>query len=75
LLALSAGRVVSADVLLTAMWGEDLPAHPANALQLRASKLRRRLSELGAGERSVVARPPGYLLDVPPDDVDVHRWH
>jgi predicted ATPase/DNA-binding SARP family transcriptional activator/tetratricopeptide (TPR) repeat protein len=73
LLALSAGRVVSADVLLTAMWGEDLPAHPANALQVRASKLRRRLSELGAGERSVVARPPGYLLDVPPDDVDVHR--
>jgi predicted ATPase/DNA-binding SARP family transcriptional activator len=73
LLALSAGRVVSADVLLTAMWGEELPAHPANALQLRASKLRRGLSELGAGERSVVARPPGYLLDVPPDAVDVHR--
>ena len=73
LLALSAGRVVSSDVLLKALWGADLPAHPANALQLRASKLRRRLAGLGMGQRTVLARPPGYLLDVSPDVVDVHR--
>src|SRR4051794_10026794 len=73
LLALSAGRVVSSDVLLQALWGEDLPVHPANALQLRVSKLRRRLSELGMGERTVLARPPEYVLDVRPDAVDVHR--
>ena len=43
LLALSAGRVVAAATLIDALWGEDLPANPDNALQVRVSKLRRAL--------------------------------
>ena len=35
LLACSAGRVVTVDRLIDDLWGEQLPANPANALQLR----------------------------------------
>ena len=47
LLALSAGRVVASSTLIDALWGEDLPANPDNALQVRVSKLRRALAALG----------------------------
>jgi predicted ATPase/DNA-binding SARP family transcriptional activator len=68
LLACSVGRVVPVDRLVDDLWREDLPANPANALQVRVSKLRRQVGEL------IRTRPGGYLLDVDPDDVDVHRF-
>jgi DNA-binding winged helix-turn-helix (wHTH) protein len=58
LLALSAGRVVPVSTLVDALWGEDLPANPVNALQVRISKLRRALERIGAAEL-LVTRPPG----------------
>ncbi|SDM08453.1 Predicted ATPase [Geodermatophilus siccatus] len=70
LLALSAGRVVAVPALVDALWGETLPANPANALQVRVSKLRRALTAAGAPAELVVTRPPGYLLDVDRDRVD-----
>ncbi|HXV94134.1 MAG TPA: BTAD domain-containing putative transcriptional regulator, partial [Pseudonocardia sp.] len=73
LLALSAGAVVPVGTLLDALWGEDLPDDPANALHVRVSKLRRALG--GAGGAALVQRVgPGYRLDVDPDAVDVHRF-
>jgi predicted ATPase/DNA-binding SARP family transcriptional activator len=69
-LALRAGQVVSADHLVDALWGEDLPANPANALQLRVSKLRRWLGGLGLDPSVLATRSPGYLLDVAPTSVD-----
>lgn len=40
-------------------------------LQLHVSRLRQALKASGRGhERAVVTRPPGYLLDLAPDDVD-----
>ena len=72
LLALEAGRPVSAARLVDALWGERPPAHPDNALQQRVHHLRRLL---GAGaEEVVVTTPGGYLLDVPPEAVDAHRF-
>jgi predicted ATPase/DNA-binding SARP family transcriptional activator len=73
LLALSAGRVVAVPALVDALWGEDLPAHPGNALQVRVSKLRRALGAVGVPGTLVVTRPPGYLLDVDPHRVDALR--
>jgi len=70
LLALRAGRVVPADQLVDALWGEALPANPQNALQLRVSKLRRWLASVGAPDGIVATRPPGYVLDLPAADVD-----
>ena len=67
-LACSAGRVVSVDRLIDDLWGEDLPANPTNALQVRVSKLRRQL-----GGR-ISTQPAGYAVEVDPDDVDVVRF-
>src|SRR3954466_12639521 len=68
-LALSPGRVVSVDALTDALWGEDLPADTANALQTRVSKLRRALAGAGIGGDVVRTRPPGYQLAVPAESV------
>lgn len=74
LLLLDPRRVVSADTLIDALWGEALPANPVNALQGRVSRLRRALLAAGLPETLVVARRPGYLVDVDPDEVDAHRF-
>jgi predicted ATPase/DNA-binding SARP family transcriptional activator len=73
LLALSAGRVVAVSALVDALWDEDLPANPDNALQVRVSKLRRALGVLGLPPEVVTTRRPGYVLDVHPRDVDALR--
>lgn len=74
-LVVEAGRVVSVDRLIHDLWGETLPANPAGALQTRVSQLRRALETAEPGARRlVVSRPPGYLLDVPADAVDVGRF-
>ena len=68
-LALRAGQVVSAERLMDDLWGPDAKASAANSLQGLVSKLRR---VLPAGV--VVTRPPGYLLAVAPEAVDVGRF-
>jgi DNA-binding SARP family transcriptional activator len=74
MLALSPGQVVTITTLIDALWNPgDLPRDPANALQLRVSKLRRALSELGAADR-VRRDGAGYRLDADPDEVDVCRF-
>ena len=67
-MACAAGRVVGVDRLIDDLWGEDLPANPANALQVRVSRLRRQLGDV------LATAAAGYRLDVDPDDVDVHRF-
>ena len=74
LLLLDAGRVVPAEHLIDSLWGEDLPANAANALQGRVSRLRSAFRAVGLPETLVVSRRPGYLLDVDPGTVDVHRF-
>ncbi|MFI0470051.1 BTAD domain-containing putative transcriptional regulator [Saccharopolyspora sp. 5N102] len=68
-LLVAPGRVVSADRLVDDLWGDALPANPSGALQTLVSRLRRAI-----GADLVVHRPPGYLLDVPPDAVDSGRF-
>ena len=69
------GRPVSADRLIDDLWGADLPAHPAGALQLKVSRLRQALenAEPGCGEL-VVFRSPGYLLQVESNALDEGRF-
>ena len=74
LLALSAGRVVASSTLIDALWGEDLPANPDNALQVRVSKLRRALAALGLPPEVITTRRPGYLLDLDSGQVDALRF-
>lgn len=57
LLGLQGGRMVGVDALIEALWGDDLPAAPRNALQHHVARLR---AALGPG--SIVASPDGYGL-------------
>jgi predicted ATPase/DNA-binding SARP family transcriptional activator len=70
LLAIHVGRVVPAEHVIDALWGEDPPPRVRNGLQALASKLR---SALGAADL-VVMRGGGYVLDLPGDAVDIHRY-
>jgi predicted ATPase/DNA-binding SARP family transcriptional activator len=67
-LALDPGRVVPASRLVDAIWGDESPDRPANALQALVSRLRR---VLPAG--AVESHPSGYRLAVGPEAVDVTR--
>ncbi len=73
LLLVNANRVVSADTLVGELW-PDLGAERATAnLQVRLSELRRALRSVDEADR-LETRPPGYLLRVGPDEVDVLRF-
>jgi predicted ATPase/DNA-binding SARP family transcriptional activator len=69
-LALQPSRVVSAEQLIEALWGDNPPTEVRNGLQGLASKLRRSL-----GSADLVAmRGTGYALELPADAIDVHRY-
>ena len=57
LLALRRGRVVGVDSLIDALWEDDLPSAPRNAVQHHVARLRAAL-----GQETIVASPDGYAL-------------
>ena len=62
-LALRCGEIVDADRLIDLVWGPAAPA--ANTLQTHVSHLRRTFGI------PIVARPPGYVLELGPEGTDV----
>ncbi|TYB52730.1 tetratricopeptide repeat protein [Nonomuraea sp. PA05] len=74
-LLIQEGHPVSADRLVDDLWEEDLPRHPANALQQKVSQLRRVLNDAEPGARDLVGfGPAGYRLMVEADAVDQGRF-
>jgi predicted ATPase/DNA-binding SARP family transcriptional activator len=70
LLATRRGSVVSTDRLCEELWGSDLPADPLGVLQSHLSRLRRALRP----EAEIIARPPGYVLQIPDEVIDAGRF-
>jgi predicted ATPase/DNA-binding SARP family transcriptional activator len=70
LLASRRGSVVSTDRLCDELWGNHPPADPLGVLQSYLSRLRRALRP----EAEIVARPPGYVLQVPDEMIDAGRF-
>ena len=68
-LALAPGSVVSVDQLIENLWPGEPPDTAAHALQVYVSQLRKTL-----GTETIATRAPGYVLDVDPVRVDVHRF-
>ena len=68
LLLLDAGRAVSTDRLIDALWGEHPPRTAPTSLQNLVSQLRKLL-----GTELLVTKPPGYLLRIDPPQLDVNR--
>src|SRR5213596_371542 len=69
LLLLDAGRVVSTDRLVNALWGEDPPRTAATSLQNFVSQLRKLI-----GTDVLVTKPPGYILRIEPEQLDLGRF-
>ena len=76
-LLINANELVPAERLIEDLWGDDRPAHPANALQAYISHLRAVLEPGRAGRMAggvLVTRRPGYVLTVDPDDLDTMNF-
>jgi len=72
-LLLNANRVVALDRLVDELW-EDPPPTAAQAVQVYVSKLRKLFASSEPGAPKVVTRPPGYMLQIEPGTVDLHRF-
>jgi predicted ATPase/DNA-binding SARP family transcriptional activator len=69
LLLLHANRVLSRDRLIDELWGGEPPATAVTSLQVYVSRLRKLLPP-----ETLLTRPPGYLLAVDPNDLDLQRF-
>jgi len=71
-LVMSVGQTVPTVQLIDDLWGEDPPPSAVHTVETYVSRLRQ---VLGTSSSAVplLTRPTGYMLDVPPVDIDV--WH
>lgn len=69
LLALEAGKPVSRDRIVDALWDDDPPATVAEMVRIYVARIRGRL-----GETRVARQTGGYALDVDPERVDALRF-
>src|SRR5262245_60819928 len=69
LLLLNAGEVVSTDRLVEDLWAGNPPKAAVGSLQNLVSELRKIV-----GRDAVRTREPGYVLDVDPERIDLHRF-
>jgi len=76
ILALHANEVVPADRLIAQLWPRDAPESAISTLQGYVSRLRKVLDLNGSnGGQSIIAfRAPGYVLTVPPEQIDARRF-
>jgi len=68
-LLLHANELVSSDRLIEEVWGPEPTKTAAASLQNHISRLRKLL-----GREILITSPPGYVLRVDADDVDVQRF-
>src|SRR5690242_16345793 len=80
LLALYPSRVMPVPTLMEEIWGTELPQSALTTLQTYILQLRRRLGTAmgpgapGTAKDVLATRHGGYLLQIPPDCVDVHQY-
>ena len=68
-LLVSPNRTVAVDRLVDDLWGEPVPDSAAKMVQIFVSQLRKVLPDA-----VLVTRPPGYLVEVDPEAIDVGRF-
>jgi YVTN family beta-propeller protein len=69
LLLVHANRVVSRDRLIDELWGDEPPETAVQSVQVYISRLRKLLPA-----ETLLTRPPGYLLEVRPDELDMQQF-
>ena len=75
-LAVDAGRPVFRDTLIDRIWSGRVPEGAVSALYAHINRIRRVLTAEAAGEEPVrlARRSGGYVLEVDPHQVDLHRF-
>ena len=75
-LLVDAGRLVSMDTLIDRVWGQFGPASARHAVHTYLTRIRGMLAKLTPDDPTgrLAYRSGGYLLDVDPDQVDLHRF-
>src|SRR5215468_3163496 len=74
-LLVNAGEVVSAERLISALWGEDPPASAPAMLHVRVAELRAAMRGGGmSGSECIVTQHSGYRLEVGVDALDSRRF-
>ncbi|WP_405664174.1 BTAD domain-containing putative transcriptional regulator [Streptomyces sp. RK9] len=75
-LALTPREPISSDQLVDELWGERRMANARNALHANVGRLRKYLESITGIKGGDLIRTvgSGYLLDVPPETVDAHRF-
>ncbi|GGV76668.1 AfsR/SARP family transcriptional regulator [Streptomyces thermoviolaceus] len=80
LLALYPGRVMPVSMLMEEIWGAQPPQSALTTLQTYILQLRRHLDTAmgpdapGTAKDVLATRHGGYLLQIPPQSVDVHQY-
>ncbi|MFJ4187275.1 AfsR/SARP family transcriptional regulator [Kitasatospora sp. NPDC089509] len=69
MLGLNLDHTVSTEQLIDAVWGDAPPTTARGQVQVAVSTLRKRLAQAGQPE-AITTRPPGYALELEPDQVD-----
>jgi DNA-binding SARP family transcriptional activator/tetratricopeptide (TPR) repeat protein len=72
-----ANRLVMAETLVSRVWGDTPPAGARRALHAHIARVRQVLARATAPEEQTAVlayRSGGYVLEVEPDQVDVHRF-
>jgi YVTN family beta-propeller protein len=72
-LILNAGSVVSTARLIDDLWGDAPPPAAGHTVETYIARLRRVLRD-GSTPDALLTRPPGYLLDAEPSQVDAFRF-
>jgi len=74
ILLLHANHVVSRERLAELLWGDEPPSTADHVIEVYVSQLRRVLEPEGAPFKLLVRKAAGYLLQVPPSDIDVNQF-
>lgn len=72
-LLLHPNEVVSRDRLIDGVWGEQPPATAAHTVETYVSRLRRALHDT-ENHDVLVTHPPGYMLRIDPEELDLKRF-
>jgi DNA-binding SARP family transcriptional activator/tetratricopeptide (TPR) repeat protein len=76
-LAVDVGRPVLVETVVDRVWGEHPPQRVREAVYVYVTRIRKLIDEANNGDGAdgaLVRRSRGYVLDLDPDQVDVHRF-
>jgi DNA-binding SARP family transcriptional activator/Tfp pilus assembly protein PilF len=71
-LAVDAGRPIPIETLIDRVWGDNPPTEARNVLYSHLSRIRQMLKRAGTG--GVDRRNAGYVLQIDPGSIDLHRF-